>query len=187
MNQRKLAEVALIIFGVYALLRSLSLFFGVLTNLSVKMISSWALFSTFFPSFLPSFVFFIVAGILFWYARPIACKLFEPSEIQERMETLEVHEWYRLALSVTGIVLLFWVVLPGLMYGTSVLLFPPELKEPEKDPFGIFKSKKNIFEGQAYRLLGTLVEGGIAVYIVMRARQLADFIVRIQNRQTNVS
>lgn len=183
MNQRKLAEVALIIFGVYALLRSISLFFGVLSNQSVKMFSSWALFSTLLPLFLPSLVFFIAAGILFWYARPISCKLFELGESQERTDTLQIHECYRLALSVTGVVLLFWVVLPGLLNGTSTLLFPLELKEPEKDPFGVFKSKKNIFEGQAYRLFGTLAEGGIAIYLVIRARQLSDFIIRVQNRQ----
>lgn len=185
MNQRKLTEVALITFGVYALIRGISYSFRVFPNVSIDMFFSWTLFPYLISPFFPSFIYWIVAGILFWYAQPLSCKLFGPSEIQESNEVLQIHEWYRLALSITGIVLLLWVVLPGLLNGTNALLFPLDLKDPENDQFGFFKSQKNLFERQLFGFFGNLVEGGIAIYLIIRAKQLADFIVRVQNRQSS--
>lgn len=187
MNQRKLTEVALITFGVYALIRGISYSIRAFPNVSIDMFFSWTLLPYLIFPFFPSLIYWVAAGILFWYAHTISGKLFGADEEEESTEALQIHDWYRLAFSITGIVLLFWLVLPGLMYGTSAFLFPLDLKDLGKDQFGIFDSLSNIFERQVFGFLGNLVEGGIGIYLIMRAKQLAGFIVRMQNRQSNAS
>ncbi len=187
MNQRKLTEVALIIFGVYALIRGISYPIRMLPNGSISMFFSWTLLPSLLSLCLPSLIYWLFAGLLFWYAPMISSKLFDADEDQEPTDALAIHDWYRLTFSVTGIVLFFWLVLPELVNGVNVLLFPLDLKDPENDQFGFFNSLKNMLELQLFRIFGNLVEGGIAIYLVLRANQLAGFIVKWQDRQPTVS
>ena len=155
--------------------------------LSVKMFSSWTYSSSLLSMFIPAFVYWIIGGMLIWHAPSISGKLFDEDENQESTESIHIHEWYRLAFTITGIGLFFLVVFPDLLFSTASLLFPLEFKNPEKDPIRFFRNLDNIFGRQVFRFFGALAEGGIAIYLVIRAKRLAAFIVRLHNRQPNVS
>lgn len=150
MNQKLYTEVALNILGLYAFIRGLN---GIFNYCSAKIFFSWS----YLPLFIPSIIFWIMAGLLFRYAPIIASYLYNSDETSESTETIQIHEWYRLAFSIIGIVLLFWMVLPGLVHGVNSLLFPLDLKDSVNDrfSFSFLKSQKISMSGRSLHLWGT--------------------------------
>ena len=178
MTQRKISQVGLTILGVYFLIRGIERFAVNLQYFSLRNLLDPLQFSFAWIQLIPALTSIIAGFILVGYASKIASNLFKSEDQTTASQELPPQEWYVLAFSISGIVLLAWNVLPSLINLPIQFLFPLS-SEKIQEIFG-----PNYWARRFFYFCATLVKAGIGVYLIIRARQVAGLIIRLQSRMS---
>ena len=178
MTQRQLTRVGITILGLYVLIGGIEKFAVNLRYFSLRnLLQPWQ-FSFAWIQLIPALTSIIAAFLLIAYANKIASHFFKSEDLTTASQELPLHEWYALAFSISGIVLLAWNVLPSLLHLPIQILFPLS-SETIKETLG-----PNYWAQQVLSFCATLLKAGIGIYLIIRARKVAGLIIRLQNRRS---